>query len=170
MNNFDPELGIYLFYEETIWNKWWFWLIIIFSILFVVVLTSFLVYKFLWHKIFPKKQLNASEWALSQLSLLKPESLEDYEAFKKFYFSLTSIIKLYLKRRYRWDLEHKTDEEVSEFLYETALNAEHKVKLKELFLGAQIIKFTNHGSMQDQAKKDFERAVSFVEETREVSN
>lgn len=165
MDQIDPKLGIYQFYYEPYWHSFWFKFSVSLLIFLVVIVIAFIVYKL----VIRPKILKAHEWALLQISKLNLDKLESREDFKNFYFSITSIMKNYLKRSFGWDLEHKTDEEIISFIGQTHLKKSLQEDLKQFFGGAQIIKFANEDALLGQAKNDLEKACHFIEATKEIS-
>lgn len=169
MYEFDPKLGIYSFHYESFWQSTAFKSFMFLTGGLFLTFLGFIIYKLIIRKIYSSRKFTPDEWAISQISRLDLESLETREDFKKFYFSITYIIKGYLKKRFGWDFEHKTDEEVISLISNTHLKENLKNNLKEFFSGAQIIKFANEDTLLKQAKSDLERAIHFIKSTKEVS-
>ena len=89
--------------------------------------------------------------------------------FKKLYYSLTTIIKQYLNRRYGWRTRDRTDEELISYLVEQKFEGALLEDLKKMFSGAAWIKFAGEDVIKTQAKKDLEMAIRIINRTKQES-
>lgn len=141
-------------------------ILIVFLILFFVV--TFFIIKIYRKKRIPK--LRAWEWALQELELLDPYEYTIKLEFKEFYFSITEIIKHYLLKRYQWHVQEKTDSELIQFLVNQKFDRILIEKLNSVLQGSLLIKFADSQTLREQAIKDKEAVIFFIESTIPTSN
>ena len=136
-------------------------------ILFVVLLFVGLIGFLIWRR--KKRRLTSWEWALQEIDTLSVEMCSTKKDFKKLYYSLTTIIKQYLHKRYRWRTREKTDEELICYLVEQKFEESLLEDLKKMFSGAVWIKFAGEDVIKTQAKKDLEMAIRIIHKTKQES-
>lgn len=112
------------------------------------------------------KQLTPGQWALQKLSQLSPEQCASPEAFKKFYFDLTNIVKVYLHKRYGWPVLDKTDNELLEFVQKNQFDRALVKDLRTVFSGALYIKFAGQDALRTQAERDRDLMCALVMKTK----
>ncbi len=97
-----------------------------------------------------------------KLRSLTYESKSDY---KRFYFTITNVLKSYLEKRYSWDTKDKTDEELSTFLQLHGFNSDLLEGLKKMLMGASWIKFANEDAIKAQFEEDIKTVEIIIKKT-----
>lgn len=159
MNRETDFYDIFDYYQIPFWQTTYFKVSVILILILIITLVVYLVLKK------RKKAFSPWEWAqhkIKQLSLEKCTSKNDY---KNFYFDLTLILKQYLNKRYSWDTEDKTDDELIEYLRKKGSKQELQDTLKKMLEGAVWIKFANDDVIKTQAEADLKAALMIIEQT-----
>jgi len=117
-----------------------------------------------------KRTQEAWEWATEQLSHIKLDACKNKDDYKKFYFTLTGIIKKYLNKRFAWPTEDKTDDELIRLLQEKVLHEkkfdlESLEMIKQISEGALSVKFANEDVLKIQAENDLKTTLKIVAQT-----
>jgi hypothetical protein len=160
MNKQPDFYDIYDYYYPAWWTPTWVKIaLIIGSILLIGLVVFFITTR-------KKRQLLPWEWAEEQLNKLSAEGCKNKTDFKKFYFSLTAILKHYFHLRYFWQTEDKTDEELILLLHEQNFDHQQLEHLKKIFTGAIWIKFANEEALKSQALEDKIKALELIEKTK----
>jgi hypothetical protein len=130
--------------------------------------TAILIIGLIVYFIITKKKKTPLPWAWAdeQLKKLSCDACKNKVDFKKYYFSLTSILKQYFQVRYFWQTEDKTDEELIQLLQEQQFDQQQLEQLKKIFTGATWIKFANEDALRSQALEDRNKAIEIVAKTR----
>ena len=160
---------IYDYYYQPIWQRGYFKLAIAVLIIILGLLCGFLVVKYFLRKRSEKKLL-PWEWAQRELNKLSLEKCVGKSDYKKFYFDLTIILKEYLNRRYGWQTQDKTDEELQKYLEDKKFNTALLEGLKKLLGGAVWIKFAGESALKIEAEKDLKIAHEIIDKTKNVSD
>jgi hypothetical protein len=112
----------------------------------------------------------AHEAALAELNKLKGVKYNDVQEIKRLYFNLSEIFRRYLEERYGFPATDWTSEEI---ISQTNKNRELTFELKEqskLFLhNTDLVKFAESIPGDEQIQEELNRAISFVEATKEVT-
>ncbi|MFA5306558.1 MAG: hypothetical protein WC365_03850 [Candidatus Babeliales bacterium] len=154
---------IYDFYTPPFWQTTWFYVSVA---LFAALLIGLGIYLFIRVR---TKPLSAWEWALRELRATTPLRCNTKEDFKKFYFHLTAITKMYLHRRYSWDIDDRTDLELVQFLEQQAFDRDTIQMLQKVAEGALWVKYANMDALKSQAEADWKSIIAMVEHTTPVS-
>jgi len=136
--------------------------VILLGLLIAVLVGGGLVYFFMRRRHY---QLQPWEWAYHEISKLRVDAYETKQDYKQFYFDITHIIKTYLHKRYEWDTEDKTDEELLEFLKTKGFNKSLRDNLQKMFEGALWVKFANEQALKNQVVSDLATARTLVKKT-----
>ncbi len=147
---------IYEYYYPPFWQSLWF------KIIVAVVLISLLALGIWLYLRIKKRPLTAWEWAQLELSKLTLAHYNNKDDFKKFYFTLTAIIKTYLHKRYTWQTIDKTDVELIELLEQQRFDQDIVDMLKKISEGALWIKFANMDVLKSQAETDLKMIHSMI--------
>jgi hypothetical protein len=111
----------------------------------------------------------AHEVALSELKRLKAVTCTDEQAIKKLYFDLSEIFRCYLEERYGFPATDWTSEEiVSQINQNRELPFELKQQSKSFLSNTDMVKFAEYIPEARQIQEELERAIGFVEATKEV--
>ncbi len=155
---------IYEYYYRPLWQRAYFKTFFILLCILIIGVVAYFIFRYFSEKRRAKKLL-PWEWAtgeLQNLSLAKCTTKKDY---KKFYFDLTLIIKRYLNRRFHWNTEDKTDEELLKLLEENKFDTSLLEGLKNLVEGALWIKFADEEALKVQAERDLQTGYQIIEKT-----
>lgn len=114
-----------------------------------------------------ERELAADFWALKQLKKLSVDRLTTKQEFKRFYFRLTEIIKVYLHKRYSWPTLDKTDDELLKFLENKEFDEALLERLKVFSGGALFVKFAGEDVLKIQAEKDLNLVYVLIQDTQE---
>ncbi|MFA6264048.1 MAG: hypothetical protein WCW33_06285 [Candidatus Babeliales bacterium] len=154
---------IYDYYTRPFWQTTWFYVLIaIFACALII------VGLYLWLR-GKKKPVTAWDWALGELQKTTPAHCVHKEDFKKFYFQLTAITKMYLHRRFGWQIQDKTDTELVLFLEQQAFDRTIIEMIEKVSEGALWVKFANMDVLKSQAEADWKSIVAMVERTTPVT-
>jgi hypothetical protein len=112
-----------------------------------------------------KKKQEPWEWATEQLLRIKLDSCKNKDDYKKFYFSLSSIIKKYLNKRFIWPTEDKTDDELIRLLEEKKFETISLDMIKKISEDALSVKFANEDALKTQAENDLKTTLQIITQT-----
>ena len=152
--------AIYGYYHKPFIQQLRFKLLIASAVIALLVLTVIYLRRM-------KKNKKSSPWdqALQQLESLKNNQWNTKEDLKRFYYSLTHIIKQYLKERFGWKTPAKTDEELITYLKERKFNETLLTSLQLLLERAVWIKFADQDILKTHAQKDLQIAKNIILKT-----
>lgn len=142
------------FYQEP--------LFIIFASIGTVLLLGLIGYWLYRRKL---KPLTPWDWALREIAKLPTTTYATKTDYKKFYFAITTILKTYLEKRYNWDTQDKTDDELATFLQLHGFQPQLLEKLKKMLQGAAWIKFANEEAIRTQVDEDLATAQLIIKKT-----
>lgn len=151
---------IYDYYYPAWWSHTWVQVGLLLGLLLLVALVLFFILKR------KKRQPLPWEWAEEQLKKLTTDNCKNKTDFKKYYFSLTSILKHYFHVRYFWQTDDKTDEELILLLQEQNFAQQQLDQIKKILTGAVWIKFANEEALKSQALEDKAKALDIIEKTK----
>jgi len=132
----------------------------------VIIILLALVYTLIARR--KKKKQESWEWAQEELSRIKLDACKNKDDYKKFYFSLSRIIKKYLHKRFAWPTEDKTDDELLFLLQEKSLDPESLEMIKKISDGALSVKFANEDVLKIQAENDLKTTLKIIAQTKPV--
>ena len=153
---------IYDFYHPPLWQQPWFWVVTLLGAL----LLGFGLFMW-WQR---RKRIVKKPWeiALDKLHTLTPSTYTHRDEYKRFYFTLTSILKQYLDNRYNWQTQAQTDDELVEWLERTNAPLPVAEPMRMLVEHAQLIKFANMDAIKSQAIADKEVSISLINRTKPI--
>ncbi len=111
------------------------------------------------------RPLSPWDWALREIAKIPISTYVAKDDYKKFYFAITTILKTYLEKRYSWDTQDKTDEELATFLQLHGFQPQLLEKLKKMLQGATWIKFANEEAIKTQVDEDLGTAQLIIKKT-----
>jgi hypothetical protein len=115
-----------------------------------------------------KVVLTIDQIALQKLSELRAKRLWEEGQVKEFYIELTDILREYLEKRYVIQAFEQTSEEIFASLKPKALPAAASAKLRDILVLADLVKFAKEKPVGPENEASMEKAVGFVEETKEI--
>lgn len=157
-----PEIYDYIYvplYKTRAFKIWF-----IVGIFLLLVLASIATY-FLIKKIYQKRKLLPWEQAIKDLKKLNLTSCKSKSDFKKFYFSLTKIVRKYICKRFDRRMAGRSDGFVIDVLKEEGFDSEFQKKVEVLFEGSVTVRFADEVAALEQAERDLGVAVELVERT-----
>jgi len=111
----------------------------------------------------------AHEIALAKLNGLMNMSRSKPEEMQEFYFSMSEIFRAYLEERYNFPATDWTSEEIVPRLYENQDLADtQKEQSQTFFTNTDLVKFAYAIPAETVAVQELERAIQFVEATKEI--
>lgn len=155
MNSQSVVYDIYDYYYPVWWKQSFGIALIIAGVL----LLGGCIILFVWWK--RRKALSPEEWGCREIGRLQPKNCVLRQDFKKFYFALTSLIKIYFHKRYGWDVIDKTDDEFVAFLETKPTHQAFARVFKQMMQGAIEVKFANVDVIRSQADQDWKSIESF---------
>ncbi len=111
----------------------------------------------------------AHEIALEGLYRLQKTNFFGPDEIKKIYFELSEIFRFYLEERYGFPASDWTSQEIAAYLNklpELPFDIRNQANL--FLVNTDLVKFAEHVPENTQVKAELQRAVQFVEATREV--
>lgn len=144
---------IYDYWYTPLWHRGWFIVLVVLGILAIV---GYVVYRMVTRT--HHKEVSYFESALAHLEQLEYAGYQP----KKFYHSLTSIMKDYLSYAYSLELSDKTDQEVIGSIKEHHVSPEVVDLLEEVLVGAIRIKFAPKMKAQAHMNEDLSRCIKAV--------
>ncbi|HSW46662.1 MAG TPA: hypothetical protein VLM89_13955 [Phycisphaerae bacterium] len=148
------------------WNRRWLWIVIAGLILgFVLVIV--------WRRRSRQVQAAGAEpivpphvWAMDRLRELRGEHLVEHGLVAEFYFRLTTIVRVYIERRFAVRAAEQTTEE---FLVAAkdhpALGGRYGRLLTDFLQAGDLVKFARYQPGQEEIEGAFGSAETFVAET-----
>jgi hypothetical protein len=112
-----------------------------------------------------KKQLKPWQWANKELDALWARRGFTREDGRKFYSQLTEIIKMYVEKRYGYQVLSATDIEFLAYMKDRHIPPALMENLEHIFDGVQEIKFANLETIPENIERDFALAKAFVANT-----
>lgn len=112
-----------------------------------------------------KKPLKPWEWADQELNALWERRGFTREDGKIFYSQLTEIIKMYVEKKYGYQVLSATDIEFLAYMRDRHIDPVLMQNLEQIFEGVQEIKFANIDAIPENIERDFALAKAFVANT-----
>ncbi len=109
------------------------------------------------------------EVAFSSLDALRETDFEDPEAVRRFYFSISEIIRFYVEGRFELNATDLTTEEIVVELPQVPdLAPSDNEQLRRFLASTDRVKFAHHEPPQVEIETTYEEALTFVEATKPV--
>ena len=152
------------------WSEWsplfWFSLILI---LLAVVMFYLIVRlrdnKPIIAKIRFVRKMLPHQTALKEINRIKKEKLNASSDQKEYYTALTDTFRKYLQERFGFNAMEMTSSEIIQRLREEA-DQEKIEELKQLLETADLVKFAEYSTRDDEKDKGLESVVAFINETK----
>jgi len=110
----------------------------------------------------------AHEIAFEALAGLRQTDFDDPEAVRRFYFQISETVRFYVEGRFALNATDLTTEEILEWLdLGEGPGQGQGGQLEQFLLETDQVKFAHHDPSQEDIESTYERALSFVEATRE---
>lgn len=170
MNTLD-EKGLYDIYSAwhiPFWQtNWFYWTIAgLIGIVITLIVVAF-IRAYLRRK---KPPLTYWEKALQEIARLQQKKYTTKEEGKQCYFVLTSVLKIYLNKRFQFPTAGKTDDEVVCYIEKKSLDENIKLDLNDILKGCLLIKFANQQAMEKQIHEHITIAFKLIKATLPQSN
>jgi hypothetical protein len=117
-----------------------------------------------------KKPLKPWQWANKELDALWQRRGFTREDGRRFYSQLTEIMKMYVEKRYGYQVLSATDIEFLDYMQDRHLPPALMENLKQIFEGVQEIKFANIDTIPENIERDFALAKAFIANTISEQN
>ena len=119
----------------------------------------------------PEIVIPPHEVAFAALDQLRTTNFDDAEAVRRFHFSISEVIRLYVEGRFGLNATDLTTEEIlAELPEQQDLRAESRQQLAEFLRQTDRVKFAHHDPVAAEIEKTYEQALSFVEATKPVED
>lgn len=128
-------------------------------------LFSYLIYRYIQHRRGIRRRLDPWEWAFEEIDRLNPAAARGKDDFKRIYFDLTRVLKLYVGMRYGWQVADKTDQELVLFLQEEGWDSQLTESLTTLLESAVKVRFANEAGLKAQIDHDIEIMRAIIHRT-----
>jgi hypothetical protein len=112
--------------------------------------------------------LTIDEIAINKLNELRAKNLWQQEQYKQYYIELTDILRDYIEKRYKVQAHEQTTDELLTSLSSKDMPQQARVKLKEILVLADLVKFAKEKPLPADNELTMEKAISFVELTKEI--
>ncbi|MDP9077457.1 MAG: BatD family protein [Bacteroidota bacterium] len=106
--------------------------------------------------------------ALNKLQQLRDRKLWQQDAVKEYHSELSDIIREYLEKRYVVKTHEKTTDEIFAALKYMDIANEYRVKLNQVLILADLVKFAKERPLPVDNELSMENAMSFVLKTQQV--
>lgn len=114
---------------------------------------------------FSKHALPPHEIALLALEKLKNKKFWQNNKIKEYYTELTEIIRIYIEKRFMVAAMEMTSNEIITAFRSIDITDDLKVKLRQLFVLADLVKFAKANPLPNEHDLSFYNAQTFVRET-----
>jgi len=142
----------------------WVWIIAGAAAL-LLLLVAFLLLRRRPAKVVPPEP--AHEVAFRELNALRGTDFTDPEAVRRFYFRISEVVRTYVEGRFGLNATDLTTEEiVAELPKLTSLQGGPRQQLETFLEDTDRVKFADSATTEDEIGSTYDRALSFVEETR----
>ena len=164
----NPSVDIRDIKEIIKFNHGLLWYLTFVVILFILIIFSYFIYKFIKNKNRKPTQeeiiqsIPPKEYALKQLEELSSLNLIEKGHIKEYYDKLSDIIRFYVSRTYCVDGMEKTTTELYSML-KNKITPEQNRELKNYLVNCDFVKFAKLIPTQEDIKKDFDTAKNFIE-------
>ena len=116
-----------------------------------------------------KPDVPAHTIALNKLQQLRDKKLWQQDAVKQYYSELSDIIREYLEKRYVIKTQEKTTDEIFAALKYMDIANEYRVKLSQVLILADLVKFAKEKPLPVDNELTMENALGFVLKTQQVT-
>jgi hypothetical protein len=106
--------------------------------------------------------------ALGKLQQLRDKKLYQQDAVKQYHSELSDIVREYLEKRYVIKTHEKTTEEIFAALKYMDIANEYRVKLNQVLILADLVKFAKEKPLPVDNELSMENALAFVLKTQEA--
>ena len=126
---------------------------------------------FIWHRrknrpVVVVPPAPAHEIAFEALNHLRQTDFNDQDAVRKYYFSLSAVVRAYVENRFGMNATDLTTEELVPFIqHELPVDAPLKNQLRSFLESTDAIKYAGGAAQESEIERAYEQALSFVEAT-----
>jgi hypothetical protein len=106
--------------------------------------------------------------ALGKLQQLRDKKLYQHDAVKQYHSELSDIVREYLEKRYVIKTHEKTTDEIFAALKYMDIANEYRVKLNQVLILADLVKFAKEKPLPVDNELSMENALAFVLKTQEA--
>lgn len=148
-------------------TDYWGWILVALIIIAGGIAAWLILSKKVTVPLLPKeKPLSPYEVAISQLSQLKADQLCEHGREKDYYTRLTDILRQYLESRFSINAMEMTSSQIMRSLRDNPETRNSSALMKDILEIADFVKFAKVRPLPDDNVRSFNRAVSFVEDTK----
>ncbi|NND95467.1 MAG: hypothetical protein HKN45_11425 [Flavobacteriales bacterium] len=117
----------------------------------------------------PVRIIPAHEKALARLKALQEREAHEQDDKKLYYSELTEALRTYLEERYKVNALEQTSSEILNDIRYIGLDSGSNDYLRSLLITADMVKFAKEKPASSMAQNHLQRAIDFVEQTKNVS-
>lgn len=110
----------------------------------------------------PVPALSPLQRALQELQELERQRLWEKGYFKRHYFGISDILKIYVGAMYRFDALESTTTEMMSLAEKMGMDSRTLERLQKLFEGLDLVKFTDHVPTASEPTKWLQEAKGFI--------
>ena len=156
-NNQSIDIEIYDFYEPSLLENVW---IQIGIGLLVALIIAGLVYLIIQHR---RKPLSPGQIALRDLKVIASKDVSNKKEVETAYFVITTVIKRYLSKQFKFRALDKTDDSLRVSLEEKNFHTLALEAFKKIHHNALWVKFANYDLIKTQVEQDMTLARNIIE-------
>lgn len=112
-------------------------------------------------------QLPPHQLALQEIERIRNEKIWQKGESKEYYTELTDVIRTYIKRRFGFNAQEMTSNEIIEKLLEVK-DKDAIADLRELFQTADLVKFAKHTPLMNENDANLVNAMDFINDTKQI--
>lgn len=170
MQPVNESFDLYEHVYRPFWHSISFQVAISLFLIFFIAISSYAIYRYIQYKKNIKRRLDPWEWAFEEIDRLNTSSARTKDDFKRIYFDLTRVLKLYVGMRYGWQVADKTDQELVSFLTEESWDQGLVDSLAALLESAVKVRFANEAGLKAQTDNDIEIMRVIIKRTIPTDN
>lgn len=164
-----PPIFLTDYIPDFIYYYWW---------VFYLILALIAVTVFIWMRkkkgkpllAIKRKEIPPYDEAVDALNHLKADKLWQNGREKEYFTQLTDILRKYIDRRFQINAIEMTSSQIIETLKKNDETKAVKEQLAQILDIADFVKFANVRPLPDDSEAAWNKAITFVEETKPVEN
>lgn len=171
MQQQKPDIPLFELYDlwyTPFWKQTWFIVVMVCGAFICVLGIGWFLYYYLQRR----RQVKKTYWqqAIQSIDDLSPHEFMRNMRSDLFYVKITSVLKMYLQRRYNMSLIGKTDQELLHALSVSDQLQNERTCLEDIISGAVFIKFAHQQSALDKMQQDKDLVLNFIKKTMPESS
>ena len=154
-----------------VWEDWYLAIACVLLFIPFVLLLIYLVKRIrdnkpIIRKVKVEPQLPPHQLAMQKIDQIKSEKVWQKGHTKEYYTQLTDVLRLYIKKRFGFNAQEMTSDEIINRWFEIKDKDAFK-DLCELFRTADLVKFAKHNPLMNENDANLINAIDFIEQTKD---